>query len=91
VFPLSVLGQYHIPAIPAGVPAAVWERVAAARRPAAEAAPPEVQALLHQRQAARAARDWPRADAVRAQIAALGWQVKDTPHGPALERSPNVK
>ena len=90
-FPLSVLGQYHIPDLPAGVPVAVWEAVAAARRPDEAAAPLEVQALVDERQAARAAKDWPRADAVRAQIAALGWQVKDTPQGPALERLPAAR
>lgn len=87
-FALSDLGPYHLPTDLAGTPAAVWEAVQAARLPAAEAeAPPDVvAALLNERQAARAARDWPRADAVRGQLTALGWQVKDTPQGPVLER-----
>jgi cysteinyl-tRNA synthetase len=47
-------------------------------------APPEVQALLERRQAARQARDFAAADALRNEIAALGWEVRDTPAGPQL-------
>lgn len=50
----------------------------------ADAAPEDVQALLAARQEARARKDWPAADALRNQIAALGWQVVDTPEGPKL-------
>lgn len=48
------------------------------------ALPPEVQALLDQRAAARAAKQWAESDALRAQIAALGYVVKDTPKGQVL-------
>jgi len=41
-----------------------------------------VRALLDQREAARARRDYPAADAVRAQLSALGVNVEDTPTGP---------
>ncbi len=41
-----------------------------------------VRAMLDQREAARARRDYPAADAVRAQLSALGVNVKDTPSGP---------
>ena len=51
-----------------------------------EVAPPEVQALLERRQAARKARDFAAADALRSEIAALGWEVRDTPEGPQLAR-----
>lgn len=47
----------------------------------AEAVPAEVQALLERRQAARAAKDWKQSDALRDEIAAHGWLVKDTPKG----------
>lgn len=66
------------------------ERRAAASAPAAPqpvgavAAPVEVQALLAARQEARARKDWPAADALRRQIAELGWQVVDTPEGQKL-------
>jgi cysteinyl-tRNA synthetase len=54
--------------------------------PAVTEAPPEVLALLEARQAARQARDFSRADALRAQIKALGWAIEDTPKGPKLKR-----
>ncbi len=42
-----------------------------------DALPDEVRALLDQRAEARAARDWPRADALRDRVAELGWEVQD--------------
>nr|WP_300144611.1 cysteine--tRNA ligase [Propionicimonas sp.] len=47
-----------------------------------------VAALLEQRQQARARKDWPAADAIRDQLAAIGLRVEDTPNGPrwALEK-----
>jgi cysteinyl-tRNA synthetase len=41
--------------------------------------------LAQEREAARARRDWAAADAVRGQIAVLGWRVLDTQIGPQLE------
>jgi cysteinyl-tRNA synthetase len=49
-------------------------------------APSEVQALLAEREAARAARDFARADEARDAIAAHGFDVRDTPQGPQLVR-----
>jgi cysteinyl-tRNA synthetase len=40
-----------------------------------------------EREDARAARDYATADARRDELAALGWQVRDTPEGPRLVRS----
>jgi cysteinyl-tRNA synthetase len=48
------------------------------------AIPAEVLALLEQRQAARAAKDWAASDRLRDEIATLGWVVKDTKDGPKL-------
>jgi cysteinyl-tRNA synthetase len=48
------------------------------------AVPAEVLALLDQRQAVRAAKDWTASDRLRDEIAALGWVVKDTKDGPKL-------
>jgi hypothetical protein len=39
--------------------------------------PPEIVALARQRTGARATRDWPRADTLRAEIEAAGWKVID--------------
>jgi cysteinyl-tRNA synthetase len=41
-----------------------------------------VAGLLDEREAARAAKDWARADAIRDRIAAAGIAVEDTPDGP---------
>ncbi len=88
-FDLTRLGTFRMLADPsAGIPAAVWEQVVAANAPpptAASAAPPrEVLALVAERQAARARRDWQAADALRERLQALGWSVRDTPNGPEL-------
>jgi len=40
--------------------------------------------LVDQRAAARAAKDWKRSDEIRAEIRALGFDVKDTPQGPQV-------
>lgn len=43
--------------------------------------PAEIQAMADERSAAKAARDWARADSLRAQIDAAGWTVVDTKDG----------
>ena len=43
-------------------------------------------ALVAQRDAARAAKDWARADAVRDELVARGWIVEDGPSGTAVRR-----
>ncbi|MGO9793988.1 MAG: DALR domain-containing protein, partial [Solirubrobacteraceae bacterium] len=47
-------------------------------------APAEVDALLQDRRRARAQRDWARADLIREQLRALGWEIRDGPDGPEL-------
>jgi cysteinyl-tRNA synthetase len=47
----------------------------------------EAQRLLEEREAARRERDFATADARRDELAARGWQVRDTPDGPRLVRS----
>lgn len=54
--------------------------------PADAAAPAEVQQWAAERAAARAARDWPLADALRARITTSGWQIEDGPEGYTLRR-----
>lgn len=46
-----------------------------------EKLPPRLQALLDERQAARKARDFKRADALRAQLREAGVEIEDTPQG----------
>jgi cysteinyl-tRNA synthetase len=51
-----------------------------------EDVPAAVLALLDERAAARDARDWARADAIRDELAAAGWTVVDTPAGAKVSR-----
>ncbi len=46
--------------------------------------PEAVQKLADERELARAAKDFARSDALRAQIEAAGFDIKDTPEGPSL-------
>lgn len=43
--------------------------------------PPEVRRLLDDRRAARDVRDWARADALRDELASMGWEVQDSGSG----------
>nr|WP_122013207.1 cysteine--tRNA ligase [Maliibacterium massiliense] len=47
----------------------------------AEVSDPEVLKLVEQRAQARAAKDWARSDALRAQITSMGYVLEDTPQG----------
>jgi hypothetical protein len=89
MFAVGELGPFHRPEPGAGLPAGVWARAREAclevRRSRAPEPSPEVLALVREREQARARRDWARADALRASIADLGWQVQDTHGGPRLE------
>jgi cysteinyl-tRNA synthetase len=53
---------------------------------AGEEAPPELVVLAEERQEARAARDFGRADGLREQIDAAGWEMRDEPGGYTLVR-----
>ncbi|MCU0248301.1 MAG: cysteine--tRNA ligase, partial [Bryobacter sp.] len=68
---------------------AAWQRVdgvlgVGAREEAS--APPEIVALAEARQAARKAKDFARADALRNELKAKGWVIEDTPKGPKLKQ-----
>jgi cysteinyl-tRNA synthetase len=52
----------------------------------ASTADAEVVGLVEARSRARAAKDWAEADRIRGRLAALGWEVKDTPDGPKLKK-----
>jgi hypothetical protein len=86
--PLTELGPFELPAPEVGIPKGVWEQVLAAQGELQETPtfvpPPEVIALLEAREAARGQSDWATSDELRERIAALGWQVRDTPAGPEL-------
>jgi cysteinyl-tRNA synthetase len=55
-------------------------------QPLEEAIPAEINELVSRRQQMRAERRWQEADALRAQIAAAGYEVEDTPQGPRVKK-----
>ncbi len=63
-----------------------WETGTVAAASTDETVPDAVSALVAARTDARAATDWPRADALRNQLADLGWEVVDTAGGATVRR-----
>jgi len=87
-FPLRELGEIRVPEpLDTGIPAEVWEMVTAAGQPEDNQPPQQVQALVDQRQAARADKNWSESDRLRDEIASFGWQVQDTPEGVKLVKN----
>jgi hypothetical protein len=84
-FPITELGPFRMPELRTGIPAEVWQQVQAAQGEAAAGPTAEVLALVKEREAARSRRDWATADKLRERLAALGWQVRDTPDGSDLQ------
>lgn len=54
---------------------------------AREDLPAHILALVEEREAARAVKDWAKSDALRQQLQELGYQVKDTPQGMEIKRA----
>ena len=52
-----------------------------------EALTPEIEALIQEREEARAAKDWARSDEIRDQLAAMGVALEDTPEGTHWRRT----
>ncbi|NMA46057.1 MAG: cysteine--tRNA ligase [Lentisphaerae bacterium] len=53
---------------------------------ASDSVPAEIQAKAEERQAARKAKDFAKADAIRKELDDLGWVIEDTPKGPRVKR-----
>jgi cysteinyl-tRNA synthetase len=47
--------------------------------------PPEILALVEDREKARSAKQWKKADALREQIRLAGYEIEDTPKGPKVK------
>ena len=47
--------------------------------------PPEIMALVEDREKARAAKKWKDADALREQMRQAGYEIEDTPKGPKIK------
>jgi len=68
---------------------AAWERIDSVLgigTVAETEAPAEIVTLLEAREAARKAKDFKRADAIRDELKAKGWIIEDTPKGPKLKK-----
>jgi len=81
--------EHTLDAPEAAAALAAWERldtVLGVGAPKEVEAPAQVMALLDARQAARKARDFKRADALRDGLKAKGWLIEDTPKGARLKR-----
>jgi hypothetical protein len=79
-FSFSLLGPYHLP-----VESPVHGTTVNGEQSSSAATPepgPEVLALIQRRETARQARDWTESDRLRQEIAAAGFEVKDTKEGP---------
>ncbi len=63
-----------------------FDRVLGFGLPVKSEVPPEIQALVEQRQAARQAKNFKRADEIRDQLRAAGWTIEDTPAGPRAKK-----
>jgi hypothetical protein len=89
-FSLQEIGDFRIPEGPPGLPADVWQQAVDARaqiKKEVKPAPPKaVTDLVSLREAARERRDWQLADKLRDDILELGWTIKDTSDGPAIEK-----
>ncbi len=73
----------------AAVALATWEKldsVLGVGAPKEVEVPTEIAARVEARQAARKARDFKRADAIRGELKAKGWVVEDTPKGARAKR-----
>jgi hypothetical protein len=92
-FDLADLGLTRQPPASEGIAAEVWAQALAADSPPEAANQPstDVLRLLEERTAARASRDWARADRLRQEIADLGWQINDGPQGAQLVPRPSSK
>ena len=83
------LAENALNAAQAAAALAAWERVDSVLGVGAAPetkVPEELEALLEQRLAARKAKDFKRADAIRDELKAKGWVIEDTPKGARLKR-----
>jgi cysteinyl-tRNA synthetase len=83
------LAENKVDATSAASALATWEEfdsVLGVGAAAEQEIPAELTALLEARQAARKAKDFKRADAIRDELKAKGWTIEDTPRGPKLKK-----
>ena len=87
-FPLSELGEFHIPdPIDKDIPAHVWEMCLNALPLDGDEPSDEVLDLMQQRTQARLDKNWAESDKLRDEISARGWTVQDSKDGSKLVKS----
>jgi hypothetical protein len=86
--PLETVGLTRVPSPSEGLSSdlvdIIEQAVAAADSVEVSRPTPALEALVAERNDARERGNWSRADELRAEIAAAGWNVRDTPDGPEL-------
>ena len=83
------LAENAMDAAAAAAALATWEKldsVLGVGAPKEVEVPAEIAALVEARQAARKAKDFKRADAIRDELKAKGWVIEDTPKGARAKR-----
>jgi cysteinyl-tRNA synthetase len=83
------LAEKSLDAAAAAAALAAWDKldsVVGVGAPREVVVPAEITALVEARQAARKARDFKRADAIRDELKAKGWVIEDTPKGARAKR-----
>lgn len=81
-FDLDALGALKIPAADENISDAALDFLRNAPEPEVDSDPPtEILSLADARQTARTEKDFAASDRLRDEIAALGWEVRDTPDG----------
>ena len=84
------LAENSLSAAEAAAALAAWEKVDSVLGVGVKSEteiPPEINALLEARQAARQAKDFKKSDAIRDELKAQGWVIEDTPKGPKLKQT----
>jgi cysteinyl-tRNA synthetase len=83
-----LLAAGQLSALQAAAALAAWDKIDAVlglKQAGPSAAPAPLLALLEERQAARKAKDFKRADAIRDELKSKGWTIEDTPKGARLK------
>ena len=89
-FPLDTLGAWQLPVEHSDIPSEVWEAALLvnaqinAQRQKKPQPPADILQLANERDQARHDQDWSKADKIRDQLLASGWQISDSPDGSQL-------
>ena len=83
------LAENSLSAADAAAALTAWEKIDSVLGVGAKSeaeVPAEILALAEARTAAKRAKDFKRADAIRDELKAKGWVIEDTPKGPKLKK-----